>query len=71
MKLDESNVFHNKVALFDLIPIKQRDFASAEATRAFRSPWTFGREWIDRAIKPTMWAVALNLRLRNYWHSNQ
>ena len=48
MKLDESNVFHNKVALFDLIPIKQRDFASAESTRAFRSPWTFGCEWFGQ-----------------------
>ena len=64
MKLDESNVFHNKVALFDLIPIKQRDFASAEATRAFRSPWTFGCECLDRAIKPMKWAVALDLRMR-------
>ena len=57
-------MLQNKIALMDLISVKQRGFASAEATRAFRSPWTFGCECLDRAIKPMKWAVALDLRMR-------
>ena len=37
------------------------DFASAEATGAFRSPWTFGYEYLDRG-EPAKRAGALERR---------